>query len=342
MSNTSYAVLTRAKAKFGKRLTEKDYKNLLHCDSVPDVMTYLKSNTHYSEAFGEANERGIRRGVFENLLRQYVTKEFDTISRFELSVGEDFSEYIAHKTEIDEIIKILTRLNSTNKNEEYNFSIPPHIAKKVSIDLIALSKAENYEQFLEAMKKSHYSDVLREYDPKSNYLPIPEIENKLYTKLYSELFDAIKKTDPTERDELQDLFNTIIDYKNFSNIIRLKKYYNAKGTDIIKYLLPFGSLKPQVIYEMCSADSSADVFKIMQNTRVGKLMTKVSFTNSGELPLIIKNKKALHNMYFSDSPATVMMSYVIICEIELHNLVCIIEGARYNVDNSKIEPLLIY
>ena len=55
MSDTSYAVLTRAKAKFGKRLTEKDYKSLLDCEHVADVMTYLKSNTRYSEAFGEAS-----------------------------------------------------------------------------------------------------------------------------------------------------------------------------------------------------------------------------------------------------------------------------------------------
>jgi V/A-type H+-transporting ATPase subunit C len=69
--DTSYAVYTRAKAKYGKRLKEKDYKALLNCRSVPDVMAYLKSNTHYIDAFGEANERGMRRGLFESLLRQY-------------------------------------------------------------------------------------------------------------------------------------------------------------------------------------------------------------------------------------------------------------------------------
>ena len=73
MSEVSYAVLTRAKAKYGKRLKENDYKNLLECDSIAEVMTYLKSNTHYSKAFGEANERDIHRGLFEFLLRQYIT-----------------------------------------------------------------------------------------------------------------------------------------------------------------------------------------------------------------------------------------------------------------------------
>ena len=37
-----------------------------------------------------------------------------------------------------------------------------------------------------------------------------------------------------------------------------------------------------------------------------------------------------------------MISYIILCEIELHNLVCLIEGARYKVDKNVIEKLLIY
>lgn len=341
MSVASYAVLTRAKAKFGKRLTEKDYKSLLDCGTVADVMTYLKSNTRYSEAFGEANERGIRRGLFERLLTQYVNLEFDTISRYELSVGEYFAQYIAHKAEVDEIVRILVRLNSREKSEPYNFTLPSHIAKKVSIDIGMMSQAENFEQVLAAMKRSHYAETLREYK-ETKPLPIPEIETKLYTKLYTELYDAIQLTSASEKEELLELFNTIIDYKNFSNIIRLKKYYKLDGTEIIKYLFPFGSLKAKTLYEMCSAENSAGVYAIMKRTRTGKLIDKVEYSDTGRLPFIVEFKKAKHNMYFSDSPAAVMMSYVVLCEIELHNLICIIEGARYNVDKSKIEPLLIY
>ena len=43
MPTTSYAVMAKARAKFGKRLTEKDYANLLACHSVTEVMSYLKS-----------------------------------------------------------------------------------------------------------------------------------------------------------------------------------------------------------------------------------------------------------------------------------------------------------
>lgn len=49
MSKTSFAVLTKARSKFGNRLTEKDYQSLLACQSVGEIMSYLKNNTHYSK-----------------------------------------------------------------------------------------------------------------------------------------------------------------------------------------------------------------------------------------------------------------------------------------------------
>ncbi len=340
MSKTSYAVLTRAKAKFGKRLTDKDYKALLDCENVAEVMTYLKSNTHYINAFGEANERGIRRGLFESLLKQYMTNEFDILSRYELSVGEDFSTYIAHKTEIDEIVRILTTLNSTEREkEQFHFTVPAHMAKKTTIDLNKLADAQDFSQVLAAMKGTKYEDILKGY---TLPLPVSEIENRLYINLYKDLYEAIGKAGATESKELRDLFDTIIDYKNFISIIRLKKYYHSEPKTIRKHLIPFGSLTEKSLTEMCTADNADGVFTAMCNTRTGKLIEKIDYNDIGELVNRVKFRKAKHNMYLSDSPSTVMISYIILCEIELYNLICIIEGARYNVDKSKIEKLLIY
>ena len=44
----SNAVLSKARAMYGKRLTEKDYAGLLACTSVPEVLSYLKSHTTVS------------------------------------------------------------------------------------------------------------------------------------------------------------------------------------------------------------------------------------------------------------------------------------------------------
>lgn len=342
MSDTSYAVYTRAKAKYGKRLKDKDYQALLNCESVSDVMAYLKSNTHYSDAFGEANERGIRRGLFESLLRQYQINEFDALCRYELSVGEDISKYVAHKTEINEIIRILTMLNS-KEERQYNFTVPAHIAKKTSLNLNALAEIKTFDEFVQAAEKTSYGAILKKFNSKDyKKIPITEIESELYTKLYRELYETIDKTEETEMEELKSFLDSIIDYRNFLNIIRLKRFYNADNIVVKSHVIPYGSLKPDTIDAMCNAETSEEVYDIMSETRAGRLIDKMEYEYLDELEIKVKFKKAKHNMYFSDSPATVMISYIILCEIELHNLVCIIEGARYNVGKSVIEPLLIY
>ena len=342
MSEVSYAVLTKAKAKYGKRLKKDDYKHLLECDSISEVMTYLKTNTHYIKAFGEANERDVHRGLFEFLLRQHITYEFDTICRYELTVGEHFSKYVVHQTEINEIIRVLTILNS-DKEKRFSFTIPAHMVKNTSINFDILEKASTYEEFLQALSKSPFATVFKDYKLKNGEpIPINEIEDKLYTNLYKELFDAINMTSSEEKTELLDLYNTIIDYENFLRIVRLKKYYKVSPSQIMDMLLPFGSLSKRKLEDMCNAENSSAVFSIMGNTKPGKIIDKLEYSYTGSIPSKIKYLKARKNMYLSDNPATVMMSYIILAEIELMNLICIIEGVRYKVDKNKIQQLLTY
>ena len=112
MSSTSFAVLAKARAKFGKRLTEKDYNSLLNSNSVAEVMSYLKSYTHYAEALRDINERDVHRGRLEVLLRQHLFYEFDSLCRYDSQMSTGFSAYVISRTAIEQIMRFLTLLNS--------------------------------------------------------------------------------------------------------------------------------------------------------------------------------------------------------------------------------------
>ena len=343
MSDVSYAVLTRAKAKYGKRLKMKDYKSLVDCETVAEVMTYLKTNTHYANAFGEANERDIHRGTFENLLHQHLKFEFDTISRYDLSTGEYFSNFIANKTEIDEIIRFLTLLNSKQNKKDFNYIIPAHLEKRTAINLSVLTNATTYEEFLTAIKNTPYEEELKEFNIEyGSQIPITEIEDKLYTQLYKNLYNSINLTHGDEFNELHQLFDTILDIENFMKIFRMKKYYHCDTAEIKKHLLPFGTLSEKQIDNMCNADSSKNVFSAMSKTKYGKIIEKINYNYANEIVSAVKFKQAQHNMYFSDNPTTVMMSFIILSELEVLNLITIVEGVRYGLDKDKITQLLHY
>ncbi len=344
MPATSYAVLTKARSKFGKRLTEKDYSGLLACQSVAEIMSYLKSYTHYSEALRDINERDVHRGRLEALLRQNLFYEFDSLCRYDTGLGSGFSEYVISTIEVEQIIRFLVLLNS-NSTDKFIYQFPAYFLKHTGINISKLANTKNYEEFLSVLSSSQYYDVLKKYSPdKKGRLPISKIENNLNEYVYKNVLETITKhTKGQEQNELSSLFRTILDYNIFSRILRLKKYYNL-SPDVIKENLftEYCDISPKVIDMMCRAESSAEVFSIMQSTHTGKLIDKIGYVFASDISPRVKYRLARKNMHFSNNPSVVMISYMFVTETELMNIISLIEGIRYKLDTKTIQSMLIY
>lgn len=344
MSSTSFAVLAKARAKYGRRLTEKDYNSLLTCQSVAEVMSYLKSYTHYSSALRDINERDVHRGQLEILLRQQLFYDFDSLCRYDSVMSTGFSSYIVETTEVEQIIRFLTLLNS-NSTEKFIFQFPAYFSKHTEIDVKRLAIAKNYEEFLSVLKATKYYQILSKYKPNSSgILPVSDIENELYTFIFTRLMELVKKLkNGKEKQELMDLFSTINNYNNFSRILRLKKYYNLPPEEVKRnLLLPTINISEKTIDKMCAAESSAEVFSIMQSTHKGELINKIGYVYASDISPRVKYRLARKNMYFSNEPSVVMISYMYVTETELKNIISLIEGTRYKLDSKIIQSMLIY
>ena len=344
MSKTSFAVLTKARSKYGNRLTSKDYNSLLACQSVAEVMSYLKSYTHYSAVLRDMNERDVHRGRLEALLRQNLFNEFDSLCHYDSGMSEGFSQYVIEKIEVEQIIRFLILLNS-NSTEKFIYQFPGYFSKHTDIDIYKLANAKNYEEFLSALADSPYYNILKNNGPDENgCLHISDIENELYQFIFKNILGKIlKKTRGREREELNSLFYTINDYDVFSKILRLKKYYKLSSDSIKKNLvLDCCDLSAKTVDAMCNAESSAEVFSIMQKTRKGRLIDKIGYVYASDITPRVKYKLARKNMYFSNNPSVVMISYMFVSETELMNIITLIEGIRYKLDTKLIQSLLVY
>lgn len=344
MSVTSYAVLTKARAKFGKRLTEKDYNSLLACQSVAEVMSYLKSYTHYSEALRDINERDVHRGRLEAMLRQNLFYEITSMCRYDTGLGSGFSQFVIQNLEVEQIVRFLVLLNS-NSTEKFIYQFPAYFMKHTVIEIDKLSNAKNYSEFLNAISNSPYYSILKEFSPdEKGCLPISTIENKLVENVYKNVIELIeKRTKGQEKQELITLFHSIIDYNIFSRILRLKKYYNLSPDAIKENLfIKYCSISPKVIDLMCRAESSAEIFSIMQNTHTGKLIDKIGYVFASDITPRVEYRLARKNMHFSNNPSAVMISYMFVAETELMNVISLIEGIRYKLDSKTIQSMLIY
>ncbi len=343
ISYASNAILSKARAMYGKRLTDKDYQSLVTCSSVAEVLSYLKSHTKYSALLNSISEKDVHRGRLELILKQQLFYDFASLCRYEISAGEHFSQYIIIRTEIEQILHYLMLFNSGKLNE-YIYALPMYFDKHTKIDLNALSRTDNYEKFLTVLEGTPYHSILSKYKPdEHNNLDIPTIENSLYTYFYKKVFYIINNyTKGNTKKELNYIFNNYLDLCNFVRILRLKKYYNMTADKIKENLLPFGTLKDYQIDSMCNAPHSKDVFAIMESTSSGKVISNMEYNFAGEISKRGRYNLGRKNIRFSTSPTIVMMSYIFLEEAELSNVINIIEGVRYQVDEDTIKALLVY
>ena len=344
MSATSYAVSAKARAKYGRFLTDRDYTSILACQSVAEVMVYLKSHTHFASVLSDVNERDVHRGRLEQMLRQYLFNEFDSLCRYDSSVSSGFSRYIVEKIETEQIIRFLVLLNS-NSTEKFIFQFPAFLSKHTELDVNRLANAHGFDEFLDSLQHTSYYEILKGFTPDDKgRLPISDIENALYGRITKNVLELIsKKTKGSERCELMSIFKTINDYSIFSRILRLKKYYHLSSEVIRANMMPeYSSLSPKLIDRMCQAQSSAEVFQIMQNTGSGRMIGKIGYKYAGDISPRVQYRLAKKNIRFSNNPSVVMVSFMFLSETELMNVISLIEGIRYRLDPKIIKSLIIH
>lgn len=343
MSSTSYAVSAKARAKYGKFLSDRDYSNILACQSVPEVMVYLKSHTRFADALSDVNERDVHRGWLETRLRQYQFSEIDSLCRYDSGITASISSYVVEKAETDQIIRYLILLNS-GATEKFIFQYPAFLSKHADLDFNRIANARDYHEFLSAVEHTDYYEILKEYTPdEKGRLPVSEIENRLYVRIFDHLAELIdKKAKGAERRELMEIFGKLHDFGTVSQIIRMKGYYHLSPEIIRRNMQPeFGTLSPKQIDRMCEAETVEDVRKILRSTRYGKLFDRIGDTDGDNIGATVQFRTAKRYLHFSDNPSVVMIAFILLSNIELENVISLIEGVRYRVDPKVIESLLI-
>ena len=181
-SQSSNAILAKARAMYGKCLKDTDYQNLMDCKTVAEIAAYLKQRTNYASVMSGLNETEIHRGQLEPVLRQNIYFDVFALSRYALEDTLAFSDFIIAKMEIEQIIRCLMLVN-IGKAEEYVYSMPLSLDKFSKISLKALASVRSYDDMMSAMKGTWYYQVMLGFRPKDNSkINITELELKLWLR----------------------------------------------------------------------------------------------------------------------------------------------------------------
>jgi len=131
--------------------------------------------------------------------------------------------------------------------------------------------------------------------------------------------------------------------ENITKIYRLKKYYNSSPSDIKKVLNPtYKRINKKLLDELIETkDAQGFLLAINQNGyNIPTDVKEFQYIEYQMDAIMFDLNKRL--MRFSTNPNIILVSYLSLLEIEIRNIIDIIEGIRYKVENDKIAKLLIY
>lgn len=342
MSLSSNALCAKAKAMYGNRLTETVYSDLSRKLTVGEAVTYLKTQTRYSDALKDVNVRNVHRGQVESALNREYFDRCAKLMKYAPRKNQDFYLYQFASFEIDLIMDKVMSLVAKQKNS-FNLDIPDYLSHKTSFNLYGLINIESFKDLVLYLKDTKYYKVLKDFDF-SSPIDFNGLEMKLQKLYYETAISSIKNNfSGRTRKDLLNLFYTSIELKNITKIYRYKKYFNESEEVIRRSLyLEYSRLPKEMIDKLVCASGEKEVLMLLAQSKY-KL-----YEDDRDYPYIeyymdsIQYNIAKRYMRFSGSAPLVYMTYCILLRVEIDNLKHIIEGIRYNRDPSSIEETLIY
>ena len=194
VSSAANAVLAKARAMYGKRLTAQNYTDLLACRSVNEAAAYLKAHTAYADAFEGVTMGSLRRWQIEILLREHLSNNFASLCRYEKSPGAGPPPSPAPPRDVDMLLHSVRYLNS--RQPEKNLAkVPDFFVRHSELNAAALETATNVDLLLAAVEGSPYKAVLAPFasvgsDGRPDYFAMELALNKY---LHSQAEALVKK-----------------------------------------------------------------------------------------------------------------------------------------------------
>ncbi|HHW45952.1 MAG TPA: V-type ATPase subunit [Clostridiales bacterium] len=341
-SAAAYSIIPIIRAKYGIRLSLRDYDELIKLKTVAEVVAYLKNRTHYSKVLKGISETSLHRGNLEKLINKNQLNEILRICRFEKTVGEHLFSYVVSQAEIEELLKF-ARFLAAGHPEDYILDASHAINSFSHIDFMKLASIHTFPEFFDFIRHTKFKTVLKDQVDDIQSLDFPRFEAALFRKLYSDTFKIINTEFPAAaRTLLKSLFALKVELNDILLIYRAKRFYNLDPASInklvtgIRYLLSEKMLK-----RMVNAESPDEILKILNSSKYKKFIRLYGFEN----PELFKNHVLQHQaerlIKISINPPVVMACFIILTEIEKENLTSLIEGVRYRLSQEEIKKMLV-
>ena len=338
-SMSSNATVAKIRAIHGRMLTRDNYRDMLAKRSVPELAEYLSSTRRFEDVLKDIDPMTVHRGFLEELLEKENFETYIRLCRFQQLDRLPFFDFMIHKAEINSLLLLINSLN-TGLDRSYLDDLPGYIVKYSKLDLLELSRANDFTELLRLLRGTKYHKVLvRVPLGEDGTVDYTECERRLRTQYFAEILaEAQDSISDEDRDEVLRMVKADINFLNLINAYRMKAFFGFTAEQIKAHQikLPGVGKRLDSYYQLESPELMLDW--------LGEHELHGEVTQGGSIEAQMQRSKFRrleHTIYRSFNAPVVLYAFTQLCDFEAANIVHIIEGIRYGVDPTYIENNLL-
>jgi len=337
------AVAAKTAAIRSKRLSQEDYNILSHMSSVPEVASYLKNNTCYSDILKNVNERELHRADLELILYKYCENIVSKLYAYVTGDEKKFLDIYFLRQEIKIMKDILIRImagmpymDSHTENELFN--------RKYNINVEKLAQSNNITEFIEVLRGTEYERILEPIlnikEHHNLFSVIMTLDTYYFKKLWQLKDKYLKNKD---KKLITHTLGSEIDILNIMCIYRSKRYYSIPNELIYSYLLPiYYRIGKNTIAKMVEDPNPDEMLKIAEKTPYRNVFNRKEIDN-----VDINSERFVDKIHYDvikKHPWSIsnVIAQIHLIETEVRNIINIIEGVRYKVPAESIKNMINY
>lgn len=332
---SSNATVSKIRAIHGKMLTKDNYHEMLTKRSVPEIAEYLSTTPRFKDIMRDIDPNTVHRGFLETLLEKENFDTYIRLCQFQQLDKVPFFDFLIEKIEINCILMLINSIN-TGVDRSYLDDLPGYIIKHTKLDLLELSKANDFNELTSLLRGTAYHKVLLRVPLSDDgTVDYTECERRLRTQYYTNIIREAEEAFPdSQSDEVVRMVKADIDFLNQINAFRMKAYFNYSAQEIKKHQIKISNIAKKLdsYYEL---ETPEQMLEWLNRYEAQSDITDVSILEVGMQRE--KFRRLKHYIYRSFNAPVVLYAFTQLCDFETANIFHIIEGIRYGVDPTFIE-----
>ncbi|MBR2742569.1 MAG: V-type ATPase subunit [Clostridia bacterium] len=337
-------LLGKAAGVYAKRITAEQFAEMKQKTTAEEIVAMLKAHKGYSDVLAEFSERDFDREALERKLSMTIEQDFGMLYRYTTQSDADLLKYFVIQNDVEQILKYV-RLIQAKKTDTYSYEPTTFITHLSRLEFSKFKTCQTLDEFIESLSRSPYYNIMLPYKAKEAF-DYTHLEGALMTYLYKKFLKLIEDhKDSGVRKELSKFVKTLLDMKNFTNVLRCL-YVGQDRQSIYGYLLPFSSdaSAKQLVNSMINAHSYEEGLAMLMDSRYKKYFD----TGADEGDKFIESYYLEYEYKFAKKTiaglapnVSLVVAYLVYKDLEVKNIIHLIEAKSYDLTNEETERFFI-